>query len=167
MSKNSDYFQIYCGLAAELYSRPDKDSAAIKSTIRFVIREATNTASNLPGYDNKLGSEFMSLKAEEQLKRGLFDNLVGEHIVPVSVIIKVLENGNDFSKENISSTIKKLSAKAVITKKEDDLLKKAGFSNKMPLNWNTGDIKARYDAVGIKLIDSKYKELKAIRKTNS
>ena len=162
MSKNSEYFKIYCELATELFTRPDKKNPAVKSTIRFVVREATNTSSELPGYDNKLGSEYMSLSAREQMSKGSFANLIGEHIVPVSVVIKVLESGNIFEEEYISKTIKELSVKAVITKKEDLLLKKAGYSNKMPDNWNVADdIKARYEAVGIKLIKSKYKELKA------
>lgn len=168
MSKNSEYFKIYCELATELFNRSDKNSPAVKSVIRYVVREATNTSSDLPGYDNKLGAKYMSLSAGKQMAKGQFVNLIGEHIVPVSVIIKVLEDGDIFDEGHIARTIEKLSVKAVITKDEDMLLKEAGLSNRMPVNWDIANgIKARYKTVGIELTKSKYKELKTSSRMTS
>ena len=162
--KNSDYFKVYCEVAAQLISREDKDSPAVKSIIRYVVREATNTSSKLPGYDNKLGAQLMSLAAYEQMRNGNFSNLIGEHVVPVSVILKLLDKFPSPNADKVAEIVGHYSKKAVITTHEDKSLRLAGLTNRMPDNWDGKKINARYEVLGIELVKSKYKELKASHK---
>lgn len=162
MNNNLEYFTIYSEVASQLLSHPKKDNPAIKSITRFVVREATNTSSSLPGYDNKLGAAFMSKKAYSQMQNKDFNNLIGEHIVPISVILRLLEKQNNPSPEDIRKTVTKYSHRAIITKQEDNKLRDAGLSNKMPDNWDNNTFDARYKSVKIDLLNSQYKELKKI-----
>lgn len=58
----------------------------------------------------------MSKLAYKQVLNGDKTNLIGEHIVPVSVILTELNKIKNINLNSISDTIKKHSTKAVITK---------------------------------------------------
>lgn len=162
MSRNDEYFKRYCEVVYALIKRDDRDNPAIKSIIRYVVREASNHCSDLPGYDNKLGAEIVSTSAYKQISDGAQSGFVGEHIVPVSVINKALLELSELNVEKISKTIRNLSKRAVITTTEDKLLKEKGLSKKMPdgWKWDGKNIMARYEAVGIKTKEINYKECK-------
>lgn len=158
MNKNEIYFKKYCELALDLLKRDDRDNPAIKSVIRFVVREASNHSSDLPGHDNKLGSEIVSILAYQQISEGNKYNLIGEHVVPVSEIVKALRELAELNTQIIAETIKRLSLRAVITKDEDKQLKDHGLSAKMPERWDGKNAMARYEIAGIKVVEMSYKE---------
>ena len=74
-SINENYFNKYCEIASQLLLRIDKDNPAIKSVIRFVVREAVNHATELPGHDNKKGASILSKNAYDQIKNGIYTGL--------------------------------------------------------------------------------------------
>ena len=133
MSNNEKYFKTFCEVMQCVFEHKDCDNPAIKSIIRFLVREASNMCTELPGYDNKLGAELVSTEARKQIQSGDTSKLIGEHVIPVSIINKTLMNSKDKSLEKIEKTIKALSKRAVITKDEDAKLRKKGLSKKMPL----------------------------------
>lgn len=156
---NEEYFTKQCEVLEYLLSRKDKSHSAIKTVIRCATREACNFASNLPGYDNKLGAKLISKKAYKQISQGDRTNLIGEHIVPISIILIELNNLKIINFESITKTIKKYSTKAVITKSEDCKLRSDGLQKSMPENWCGNDIMARYKRAGIEVIEKTYKEV--------
>lgn len=160
MTKNDEYFRKYCEVACSFLMRGDRDNPAIKSIIRYVVREASNHCSELPGYDNKLGAEIVSVSAYKQISEGNTSGLIGEHIVPVSIINKALLQLSDTSIEEISKTVKSLSKRAVITVEEDKRLKGKGLSKTMPegWEWNGHNVMARYETVGIDTLQTGYKD---------
>ncbi len=101
----------------------------------------------------------MSKLAYKQVLNGDKTNLIGEHIVPVSVILTELNKIKNINLNSISDTIKKHSTKAVITKPEDQRLRALGLQKPMPDNWCGNDIMARYKHAKIDLVDKPYKEV--------
>jgi len=171
MSNNGEYFKKYCEVTYDFLKREDRENPAIKSIIRYVVREACNHCSDLPGYDNKLGAEMVSALAEKQIAAGgNLAGLVGEHVVPVSVINKKLLElpASRLSIEEISITVKELSKRAVITKDEDQKLRQKQLSKKMPngWKWDGHNEMARYAAVGIETLQVSYKEVVKKAKEN-
>lgn len=153
---NEGYFEKYCDVAYLLLNRPDKTNPAMKSIIRHVIREAINHSSDLPGYDNKKGASIASLQAIKQIETGNIIGLVGEHVVPVSVVNERLINLQNPTKEVIAETIRSFNLRAIITESEDKTLKMAGLSKKMPVNWDTTNVMYRYEFVGIKTVPYRF-----------
>lgn len=156
-SINSDYFQKYCEIASQLLSRPDKENTIIKSIIRYVVRGAVNHATELPGHDNKLGARYISKKAHDQIKKGNRNELIGEHIVPISVVNKLLLELDCPSESEVGNLIKKFSCRAVITTDEDKILKEKKFAKNMPPNWNRVSTMDRYEQSGIEIVNMTFK----------
>lgn len=158
---NTTYFNTFCEIAFLLLNRNDKFSPPIKSIFRHTVREAINHSSDGPGYDNKLGAQFMSQNAFDQMKRGDLKNLVGDHAVPVSVVVdQIYSDQQIYSTSDISRIIRKLGVRAVITKQEDNILKKKKLTKNMPDDWDGISFDSRYKAVGIKLLDNQYMQFK-------
>lgn len=155
------YFDVYAGLILILLSREDIKNPAVKNILRFLVREASNCTSDLPCYDNKLGSKMTSAKAIEKIGKitdGDYSGLVGDHVVPVSVINERLIKLESVNIDIIKSTIAELAIRAVITKDEDDHLHKIKYKKEMPEDWD-GNIFARYQKAGIELKDVPYKTI--------
>ncbi len=159
MKRNEIYFDKYCDIASWLLSRQDIENPAVKSVIRHTIREAINHATDLPGHDNKKGAGLVSEAAARQIERGCLTDLVGEHVVPISVIGKKLVGMRPLAAEDIKRELKAFSKRAVITKEEDDRLRTAGLVKQMPQGWDGVSWTARYDAVGISLVNESYAQL--------
>ena len=62
--------------------------------------------------------------------------------------------------DSIAAVILEWTLLSVITKSEHDRLTTAGLGKKMPDDWDQKDLRSRYDAVGISLVENRYKELK-------
>lgn len=157
--KNKEYFDIYSELICNLLSRQDLGNPAVKNILRFLVREASNCTSELPCYDNKLGSKMTSVKAIEKINmvtNNDYSGLVGDHIVPVSVINEKLTKLGLINIDSVKNAITKLAVRAVITKEEDDQLQIGRYKKIMPEDWG-GNIFARYEKVGIELVDVPYK----------
>jgi hypothetical protein len=154
--KKNDYFEKFCEIASLLLERSDIENSAVKSVIRFTLREAINHATDLPGHDNKKGAELVSKKAMGKIFCGDFDGLVGEHIVPVSVVSQRIKEQLPLTKSELASELKRFSQKAVITKEEDQKLKAAGLLKTMPSDWDGSNPLDRYNAVGIKVLNTAY-----------
>jgi len=156
--KNEEYFTKQCEVLEYLLLRSDSEHSAIKTVIRCAAREACNFATELPGYDNKLGAKIISKKAFEQLSKGNKSELIGEHVVPISIVLTKLNNIKDISVTSISDLVKMYSTKAVITKEEDERLKDNKLQKNMPDDWCGKDIMSRYKYVNIEVKDMTYKE---------
>ena len=102
----------------------------------------------------------MSVAAEEQMQKGDFNGLVGEHLVPVSELNRMLSLKPHQSSERIAQVLLKW-PRAVITRSEHDLLKKRKLLKHMPPDWDRKNALARYKELGIKLVRNRYKELKS------
>jgi len=156
---NTAYLDVYTGLILTLLSREDIKNPAVKNILRFLVREASNCTSDLPCYDNKLGSKMTSVKAIERIskiKDGNYTGLVGDHVVPVSVINEKLIELKSIDVDAIKRTISKFAVRAVITKEEDAILRESKYIKKMPDEWNE-NIFARYEKAGIELKNIPYK----------
>ncbi len=84
-------------------------------------------------------------------KQGGKNPFIYEHTIPAGVIREeLIKRGRD---DKIASQILAQSGVvAVILRKEDEMLRKAGYSSRMPIEWKIGgDHLARYKEVGIKL----------------
>ena len=163
----NNYFEKYCEIIHLLMMRDDSENSAIKSVLRFTIREASNHCSDLPGYDNKLGSRFVSEKAFAQIKSGNTTGLVGEHIVPVSVINEMIIKSKKNDISGIQKLISRYSERATITKEEDGKLRQLTLNTKMPEGWDGEDMFARYKKAKIALKDITFKEaLRYSKKSN-
>lgn len=156
---NEEYFNKQCEVIEYLSSRDDRDHSAIKTVIRCAVREACNFANDLPGYDNKKGATLVSREALSQIQEGDFSHLVGEHVVPISVVLQKLREAGKPRIHKISEIIKKFSTRAVITKCEDMLLRQAGLTTNMPKGWNGQDELARYKHVRIQTLEETYLDL--------
>jgi len=153
---NLEFFEIYCGIIRDLLRREDRDNPAIKYVLRVVVREAANCTSDLPCYDNKLGSKMTSVMAFEKIMNDDLSGLIGDHAVPVSVFNELLLNIEDINTDSIKKIIADHALRVVITEEEDKQLGDSKLKKKMPSDWN-GNILARYDRVGIKLTNMSYK----------
>jgi len=162
--KNEEYFEKQCEVIEYLCSRGDKDHSAIKFVIRCAVRQACNFATDLPGYDSKKGAGLVSKKAHTQILDGDFSGLIGEHVVPISVILRKLDALSSSSAKEIGVLIRRFCTRAVITKAEDSKLGKSGLKKKMPQGWDGGNEMARYDKVEIETLEISYQEL--LRKYN-
>lgn len=78
-------------------------------------------------------------------------DVIHEHVIPHSIVMKKLLTLESLTSENVMSVIEKYYLICVITKKEDKLLTAAGLRSKMPDGWDEedGSVFARYEAVGI------------------
>ncbi|HEY9189262.1 MAG TPA: hypothetical protein VIM88_00170 [Sulfurovum sp.] len=175
MAKNNYYFKIYSDLLYDLLSRyRDKiEVPSLKQVIRCLIREAINHATDLPGHDNKLGASMVSEEALELIKKHHGDNkalkglLVGEHLVPISVVNKlVLKNLPLDHQHELEKILKTFTNRAVITKKEHDKLNYNGLNKNMPEDWDGKNEKARYEKVDIALNEISYKKVLKEAKIN-
>lgn len=95
---------------------------------------------------------FCMSKKAKGLKR---NNVIHEHVIPHSVVMKKLLSLEPLSNENILAVLKRFYIICVITKEEDKILNAAGYRSKMPDGWNeeTDSVFARYEAVGISICD--------------
>jgi hypothetical protein len=152
------YFKKYCEVLSLLLEREDKDNPAIKSTIRFLIREAINHATQLPGYDNKLGASHVSKGALNRIQENSISDLVGEHSVPISVVNTEIRKLEPPTVESIQSLIKKYSIRVVITKEEDERLRAAKLTKSMPIDWDHKEKFARYEKCSIEIVELTYKD---------
>jgi hypothetical protein len=161
--KNEEYFGKCCEIACLLLNREDKQHSAIKCILRHVIRQATNFSSVLPGYDNKMGASKISVSALDSIKSGNTSELIGEHVVPISVIDNELRALKDPTKDEIANIIRRLHLRAVITKKEDEYLKEIKLSKAMPADWDGNNLMYRYVKANIVVEDINVDARKKIR----
>jgi hypothetical protein len=143
------------------------NNPAYKHHIRGAIRSATCNVVGCESSDSKKRAHYMSKAAKQQMLSGKMDELMGEHVVPVSLInAKVVELyqskkkiGKEIEVHEIIKIVKDWSVHAVITKKEDSKLKEAKLTKKMPPDWDRKNVFARHDKVGIVLIPNEYAAL--------
>ena len=87
-------------------------------------------------------------------------NVIHEHVVPHSIVMNKLLSLEPLTHKNIMALIEKYYVICAITKEEDKKLSAAGLRSRMPKGWdeNKDSIFARYEAVGISVIneESKY-----------
>lgn len=94
---------------------------------------------------------FCTSKNAKGLKR---KDVIYEHVIPHSNIMKKLFSIDPLTNENILKVLRKYYIICAITKEEDRLLNAAKLRSKMPDGWNeeTGSVFARYESVGISTI---------------
>ncbi|MDZ7697724.1 MAG: hypothetical protein U5R49_12655 [Deltaproteobacteria bacterium] len=132
--------------------------------VRGTIREASSKVAGQPGGNIKEKAHFMSASARQQMYEGNCKGLIGEHVVPVSIMVTKVNDlyerqGNRIELTQIIDIVKKWSILAVITTKEDIKIKARKLYHKMPPDWDGCNKYARYDAAGIKLVPNEYKML--------
>ncbi len=79
--------------------------------------------------------------------------LVYDHAIPFSYLQAELLSLSDVTVDSVEATLRKFSTIVLITKEEDDRLRKAGYGHKMPEDWDGIDPLARYRAAGIELVE--------------
>ncbi len=106
---------------------------------------------SLPGKKHQK-TLFASSIADEQIRRGDFDDLVFEHLVPKEKIIQgpceAKARERQLKAEFVYDLLCKYWVTATITKIEDDLLP----GREMPFGWDRIDVFARYKQSGILLV---------------
>ncbi len=131
-----------------------------KHHIRTAVREASNKITTQKG-SNKDKAEYISKKAREQIQQGSLEGLIFEHGVPVSHLNSlILKRGKSITWEEIADIIYKGTVLSVVTKTENENLKKLKLSKKMPEEWDGKDKFARYTKSGIEIVKESYKKLK-------
>ena len=92
-----------------------------------------------------------SKEAQKQFdETGKLEGCIAEHSIPKNIIVrKLLEKEN--TKANAKNILEKYLHLLVITKEEDDKLRKAKLFKNMPDDWDGKDPYARYKKVGIEL----------------
>ncbi len=109
-----------------------------------------------------VGQPFWSKKAIYQYLIAKLDNyhsrekgLRHEHSIPIKLLI---QKAWEFPTE-VSSLIRKYSRAVILTKEEDDSLKKLGLNSNMPdgFNWENPNLLMRYESIsGIEIYDTRY-----------
>ncbi|TXT26588.1 MAG: hypothetical protein FD134_518 [Gallionellaceae bacterium] len=125
-------------------SELSEKNAVTNRIIALTIRQATHSAHPF-GYSDggKRVAQFISETALSQLEcNGDSDNLICEHIIPISVLTKrITDNWSEWSSsnDNLKRCFKEYSATAIITVEEDKLFNKA---NKLRSNITAVRLKA-------------------------
>jgi len=101
----------------------------------------------------KYATDYISLKAKEQIENRDFKDLRYEHMIPKKLYIQsVLESDAKMgilTVKRVYQLLDKYWYLATITKDEDKMLGKK-LKSKMPDNWQQKDIFFRYEVVGLK-----------------
>jgi hypothetical protein len=101
-------------------------------------------------------THFVSLGALDQLERRIHKDLVWEHLVPKAVYLqrpcerRAAEQ--TLTVEFIADLLRKYWQLATVTKIEERLLER----RRMPATWDTENLRARYEAVGIQLVPNPF-----------
>lgn len=137
----------------------EKD-AVINHIIALLIRKATDSAHPF-GYSDsgKIAAQHISPNAWEQLiDKENADGLTCEHIIPISILKEyIFEHWANWECGDLEDCFQKLSATAIVTKEDDNQLKKTGVLSRMPKgcsikkDMSEDDKLSRYRHVDIKL----------------
>jgi hypothetical protein len=91
--------------------------------------------------------------SEESKKETATDK---DHAIPIKVIIQMLMEEPNLSKNVTIEILRQFYISVTITKYEHTvLLKKLGLASKMPNDWNGVDPLARYKKAGIQVVETK------------
>jgi len=80
------------------------------------------------------------------------DKLVYDHAIPLNYLQDELLNLSSVTARRVKRLLNKFCIVVLITKKEDQKLNNANYQERMPDNWNGTSFRARYKAVGIKIV---------------
>jgi len=137
-------------------------SELLKASVSMLIRQASESQHwhNCAHYRSHAAAEAIPAAATvSAAKYQAFcrKNLRHEHVVPNSVIYRMLCATNDTSVEGIETLLRKYCIRATITLEEDRALSDAGLASSMPegFSYNDGaqndnDPMARYNAIGLR-----------------
>lgn len=78
------------------------------------------------------------------------DGIIIEHAVPRLEVWKALTNQPRLTKKRIQNTLESLIVRVAVTVDEDNELNKLGLRQKMPEEWDGGDLMARHKAAKIR-----------------
>lgn len=127
------------------------DQTIAHQMLREGIRKLHDNATSSRGTGKYLGHTHWSYSAlkivnsKKKIGIDVTSHLSHEHVVPVNVVISKLMSLKATAKiEDIEKVIRDFSIVAIITRGEDELLRKKGLGKKMPLDWDHADIWARY-----------------------
>jgi len=79
--------------------------------------------------------------------------VIYEHAIPFRIVRDKLIQLDEITKQSVSAILEKYHVVAKISEKEDRLLKEAGLDSKMPDNWDEKNMFARYESVGIEIVN--------------
>ena len=110
---------------------------ACKPAVGVFIRQATETKTFhlTTDYRSRAAQELIAqqpIVSAAQYHSWCRKNLRHEHMVPTSVILKMLLNEPNLSVEFIAGVLRRYGLRATITKQEDRVLNSAGLARKMP-----------------------------------
>lgn len=112
-----------------------------------------------------------SSKQPMKLKKLYGEAYTFEHAIPAVIILEKLNSvfvPTDSLEDNMKKVLKILeysNVVAILTSEENDILKQNKLNSKMPKDWKFFDnVFARYDAVGIKLLDEKIQMTGALKR---
>ena len=148
--KPKESVRNFCAVASRLLLTMPINAAS-KHVVRTALRSAVNkSCPNYRGNDNKKNVQYVSAKAARLLKSGV-GGLVADHAMPLSLLWKSIYSEKIFEVDKLVEIVGQYSVMVLLTKDEDDLLRKAGLAKKMPEGWSRGKLLARYEMVGIRL----------------
>jgi hypothetical protein len=128
-------------------------NSATKFVIRTVLREAINKSrKNYKGNINRNNCSYISKNAKQFLSNDPGVKLIADHMIPVSLALREFESLEFLTIEAVVNLVSKYSNMALITKEEDNKLRELGLVKKMPQDWDSEDIFARYDVAKITII---------------
>ncbi len=134
----------YCQRVKKMGMPPACYSKALREPVFFL-------------WECRKGSKVRSAKFRSKAAIGLtFGSglLVYDHAVPFKYLQAALLSLPDVTVDSVENALDKFCVAALITKEEDQLLNAAGYQSDMPEGWDQINPLARYNAVGIDIVEN-------------
>lgn len=133
---NKEALETYCDILLMLRDmlddntnkKPHPKNAVINHVISLAIRKATDSVHPFNYSDSgKKAAQFVSEKSKGSKR------LILEHVIPIACLRKhILKNWQQWERDDLRDFLIEYSITAIITKEEDDALKKNGLRQRMP-----------------------------------
>ena len=109
-------------------------------------------------WEYRRGGKVCAAKFRSKAAKGLsFGNgrLIYDHAIPFKYLQEKLLNLPTVDSRSIKKVLNKFCVSVLITRKENELLDSSGYRSQLPGNVGKLGFKARYSAVGIKIVKNK------------
>jgi hypothetical protein len=135
----------YCQHVKTLGMPPSCYTKALREPIHFL-------------WERRAGSKSRCAKFRSKAAVGLQfggGDLVYDHAVPFNYLQDELLSLSPVTEQAVARTLEKYGTIVLVTRAEDSRLSGAGYRGKMPPGWDGTDPLARYNALGIELVQNK------------
>ena len=125
-------------------------SSAYSKALREPIYFLWETKKNVKKYDNVSYRSLNSINISHEEGK-----LVRDHAIPFKYVRDELLKLSNVTRDSVKSILNNMLHSCVITKEEDKILTSKGLRSEMPKGSQLTDILARYNAVGIIVLENK------------